>query len=108
MIFEAEKKLEKGYQKLLTFESSSGYVNFFNHNSRGYEWFGENPGHEALSAYGVQQFVEMKQVMPKMVSFDMIQRIENWLISKKDGTGGFHLSTKALDTFGRAPVNITK
>ena len=50
MIHEAQQKLEDGYKKLLTYESTNG----------GYEWFGNNPGHEALTAYGLMQFTEMK------------------------------------------------
>lgn len=35
--------LEEGYKRLLNFETSS----------KGYEWFGMAPGHEALTAYGL-------------------------------------------------------
>ena len=47
---EIKDNLEAGYKKLISFETSQ----------KGYEWFGEAPGHEALSAYGIGQFVEMK------------------------------------------------
>lgn len=40
---EGLKKLEEGYKHLMTFEAKKG----------GYEWFGADPGHEALSAYGL-------------------------------------------------------
>lgn len=43
MIIEGKKKLKEGYDRLLTFETKTG----------GYEWFGNTPGHEALTAYGV-------------------------------------------------------
>ena len=46
---EGMKKLEEGYKHLLTFEAKKG----------GYEWFGSDPGHEALTAYGLMQFSEM-------------------------------------------------
>lgn len=41
-----KSKLEEGYKKLIGYETSS----------RGYEWFGSAPGHEALTAYGLSQF----------------------------------------------------
>ena len=40
------KWLKEGYEKLITFETSS----------KGYEWFGDAPGHEALTSYGLGQF----------------------------------------------------
>jgi hypothetical protein len=40
---EIMEKLKDGYTRLLGFEASS----------KGYEWFGESPGHEALTAYGL-------------------------------------------------------
>lgn len=43
MIKEIVDKLRKGYQRLLTFETSS----------KGYEWFGKSPGHETLTGYGL-------------------------------------------------------
>ncbi|MEI3004871.1 MAG: hypothetical protein V8T87_09660 [Victivallales bacterium] len=46
--------LEQGYEKLTGFESENN----------GYEWFGGDPGHEALTAYGLMQFHEMKEIMP--------------------------------------------
>lgn len=46
-------KLKTGYDKLISFETSS----------KGYEWFGVAPGHEALSAYGIAQFNDMQKVV---------------------------------------------
>ena len=46
-IDEMEKQIKEnlltGYKKLISFETSE----------KGYEWFGDAPGHEALSAYGI-------------------------------------------------------
>ena len=42
----ARTLLDKGYGKLTSFECKK----------RGYEWFGSDPGHEALSAFGLMQF----------------------------------------------------
>lgn len=44
-----EEKMSKGYKRLVTFETPD----------EGYEWFGSSPPHEALSAYGLQEFVDM-------------------------------------------------
>ena len=43
MIVDMEAKLKDGYNKLITFETKKN----------GYEWFGETPAHEALTAYGL-------------------------------------------------------
>jgi len=68
---EGLEKLQKGYDHLLTFEAKKG----------GYEWFGSDPGHEALSAYGLMQFNEMQDVLPSVDS-KMITRVQDWLLSK--------------------------
>lgn len=88
--------LEKGYRKLVGFET----------RSKGYEWFGRAPGHEALTAYGVLQFHDMKKIFPK-VSQPMIQRTIQWLLARRDGKGGFLRSSRALDRFGRANIDNT-
>ena len=37
------KWLKTGYDKLVSFETGT----------KGYEWFGKSPGHEALTSYGL-------------------------------------------------------
>ena len=37
------KLLKEGYEKLISFETTT----------KGYEWFGTAPGHETLSSYGL-------------------------------------------------------
>jgi hypothetical protein len=88
--------LERGYRKLSGYESKD----------RGYEWFGANPGHEALTAYGLLQFKDMARVYPQ-VSKAMIERTSAWLRSRRDGQGGFQRNPRALDTFGRASKETT-
>jgi uncharacterized protein YfaS (alpha-2-macroglobulin family) len=88
--------LNNGYDKLTGYESAD----------RGFEWFGGNPGHEALTAYGLMQFEEMTEVFPK-VDRQMIARTRDWLRSRRDGKGGYKLSSRALDTFGRASQEVT-
>lgn len=55
----------------------------------------------ALTAYGLLQFTEMKKVFP--VDQSMLDRTTKWLLSRRDGKGGFERSSQALDEFGGAP-----
>ena len=95
IIEKARDLLEVSYKKLTGFESPT----------KGYEWFGADPGHEALTAYGLMQFTDMSQV--RKVDKDMVDRTRAWLLSRRDGKGGFSVNAKALDTFGRAPADTT-
>jgi uncharacterized protein YfaS (alpha-2-macroglobulin family) len=88
--------LDRGYKKLTGYESPS----------KGYEWFGGDPGHEALTAYGLMEFVDMAQVYDD-VDDRMIGRTADWLKSRRDGEGGYEQSSKALDSFGRAGPEVT-
>lgn len=90
------EKLRTGFEKLQTFETST----------RGYEWFGDAPGHETLTAYGLAQFRDMRAVTD-FVSEDTIERNQRWLLERKGGNGQFKLNERALDTFGRAAQNIS-
>jgi uncharacterized protein YfaS (alpha-2-macroglobulin family) len=94
-IEKARSLLDVSYKKLIGFES----------RSRGYEWFGADPGHEALTAYGLLQFTDMSHV--RAVDKDMLDRTRAWLLSRRDGKGGFNMNAKALDSFGRAPLDTT-
>ncbi|MBL4592864.1 MAG: hypothetical protein JKX68_03500 [Flavobacteriales bacterium] len=89
-------KLARGYKKLTSYETKS----------KGYEWFGSSPGHEALTAYGLMQFNDMKDVYPD-VSNDMVDRTAKWIMSRRDGKGGFKKNPRALDQFGRASAEVT-
>ncbi|MCC6252654.1 MAG: hypothetical protein IT238_09365 [Bacteroidia bacterium] len=92
----ANELIAKGYKRLITFETKE----------KGYEWFGGAPGHEALTAYGLMQFNDMKRVYSG-VEQSMIDRTADWLMASKDGIGGYKRNSKALDNFGRADKNIT-
>ena len=87
--------LEKGYKRLVSFECGK----------HGYEWFGGDPGHEALTAYGLLEFTDMSQV--REVDAKMIERTRAWLLERRDGKGGFQRNSRALDSFGRAPQETT-
>ena len=91
-----DQKLDRGYKKLTSYETKE----------KGYEWFGSSPGHEALTAYGLMQFNDMKHVYAD-VSNEMVMRTSKWLMSRKDGNGGFKKNPRALDQFGRASEEVT-
>ncbi len=76
--------LDRGYAKLTSFECQR----------RGYEWFGSDPGHEALSAFGLMQFADMTRVMS--VSESMVARTRKWLMGRRDGAGGFKRNPRHL------------
>ncbi|MGD1848536.1 MAG: TonB family protein [Salibacteraceae bacterium] len=92
----AEGMVERGYERLISFETAE----------KGYEWFGGVPAHEGLTAYGLMEFVDMKNVYAS-VDDDMIARTTNWMAKRKDGKGGFKRNSKALDSFGRASDQVT-
>ena len=94
--------LGRGYQKLTSFEC----LNPAKNQREGYEWFGGTaPAHEALTAYGLMQFRDMAHIYP--VDRAMLKRTRGYLMSRRDGQGGFKRNPRALDTFGRAPDHIT-
>lgn len=88
--------LDRGYRKLVSFETKQ----------KGYEWFGSSPPHEALTAYGVLEFMDMKSVYGS-VDDAMIERTVAFLKTRRDGKGGFKRNKKALDSFGRASAEVT-
>ncbi len=79
--------LKKGYEKLAGFECKQ----------KGYEWFGEDPGHETLTAYGLLEFSDMARVHP--VDGGMLQRTRQWLLAARDSKGGFKRERRALHTW---------
>lgn len=91
----ARDLLPKGYHRIVGYECKQ----------RGYEWFGGDPGHEALSAYGLLEFTDMAKVYD--VDQGMVARTRQWLLSRRDGNGGFQRNARALDSFGRAPQTVT-
>ncbi len=95
---EIEKKaldfIKKGYKKLAGYETSKD----------GFEWYGKAPPHEALTAYGLMEFTEMKEVF-NGVSEPMLQRTINYLLSRKNGKGGFK-QNRGKYGFSAAPENV--
>ena len=72
----AEGYINIGYPRLVTFECKSG----------GFSWFGNEPAHQVLTAYGLLEFSDMARVHE--VDLNVIARTQNWLASKQqpDGT----------------------
>jgi hypothetical protein len=91
----ANDLLNRGYKRLTTFEAPD----------KGYEWFGANPGHEGLTAYGIMEFTDMKKAGGD-VDQQMIDRSANWLMSHKDGNGGFKREQHAYHNFGMISNDI--
>jgi len=96
LIERTQGMLDRGYNKLTGYESPE----------KGYEWFGGDPGHEALTAYGLMEFVDMTRVYDD-VSKPMIERTARWLKSRRDGKGGYKRNPRALDSFGSASEEVT-
>lgn len=74
----ANTYIENGYKRLKAYEIKGG----------GFEWFGHPPAHEGLTAYGLIEFYEMRKVY-NGVDEDMMQRTRDWLLSRRNGKGGF-------------------
>ncbi len=91
MIERSNSLLEKGYKRLIGFECKGG----------GFEWFGADPGHEALTAYGLMEFTDMSKV--RDVDTEMLARTREWLLSTRDGKGGFKRERRALHTWVTNP-----
>jgi hypothetical protein len=94
-IARASDLLDRGYKRLTTFETTQ----------KGYEWFGANPGHEGLTAYGIMEFVDMKNAGAD-VDQKMLDRTADWLLKHKDGKGGFNREQHAYHDFGRISDDI--
>ena len=93
----AKALLDKGYGRLTGFECPDTPLRI----KQGYEWFGaaDRP-HLALTAYGLLQFKDMARVHP--VDPAMIKRTQAFLMSRRDGRGGF-AQPDDHHSFGSAP-----
>ncbi|MCG3172998.1 MAG: hypothetical protein GMKNLPBB_01170 [Myxococcota bacterium] len=69
--------VSQGYQRLLTFEVKGG----------GFEWFGNDPAHLILTAYGLLEFYEMSKVFT--VDPAVISRTQNWLAGLQQSDGSW-------------------
>jgi uncharacterized protein YfaS (alpha-2-macroglobulin family) len=87
-MMKATQYLNTGYQKILTFETKQGGFGW---------WAGQNEPVTWVTAYGLQQLVDMSTVTD--VDPAVIERVRAWLISKQNGEGAW---TVAGATHGEA------
>lgn len=92
----AEALIGRGYERLVGFECSRD----------GFEWFGSDPGHEVLSAYGLLEFADTAAAAD-IVDGEMVARTRAWLLGRRNGEGGYDLDPQSLDSFGRAAPEVT-
>jgi hypothetical protein len=91
----AKDLLAKGYARLTSFECPDTPEK----RKHGFEWFGAaDMQHEALTAYGLLQFKDMARVSP--VDPQLIKRTQEFLLSRRDGKGGFTQNPRALHSWG--------
>jgi len=91
LIERSSQILTTGYGRLMGFECQSG----------GFEWFGNDPGHDALTAYGLLEFTDMSKV--RHVDPAMLDRTRKWMLGQRDGQGGFARKTHTLHTWLAEP-----
>lgn len=106
----ARKYMSSAYTKLAGYECVDG----------GFDWYGESPADERLTAYGLLEFMDMKKVYSR-VNQNMIDRTAAWLTTRlnNDGTwqGGYYgyshyqavhnaYITHAMSVYGK--INIEK
>lgn len=91
----ARELLPKGYRKITGYEC----------RQKGYEWFGADPGHEALTAYGLLQFHDMRKVFD--VDAAMVERTQQWLLARRDGKGNYPHAGQDHHSFGGCPTPVT-
>ena len=91
LISRSNALLDAGYARLIGFEC----------RNKGYEWFGEDPGHECLTAYGLLEFTDMSAV--RNVDQTMLADTRRWLMARRDGKGGFTHERRALHTWVADP-----
>jgi uncharacterized protein YfaS (alpha-2-macroglobulin family) len=95
LIEQSAEILNRGYDRLRGFECPSG----------GFEWFGADPGHDALTAYGLMEFTDMSRVRP--VDPVLIERTRAWLLAQRDGRGTFARKTHTLHVWLAEPEVAT-
>jgi len=90
----AKNLLDKGYGRLTSFECPDTPLK----TKHGFEWFGgADQQHEGLTAYGLLQFKDMARVHP--VDPKLIQRTQAFLMSRRDGQGGFKFNPRSLHSW---------
>ncbi len=80
----ATEYIAQGYQRLLSYEVTGG----------GFEWFGGDPAHRILTAYGLLEFYDMSQVFD--VDPAVITRTQDWLLSQQEADGRFRAAQEGI------------
>jgi hypothetical protein len=80
----AEQYINVGYQRLVTFECKSG----------GFSWFGDEPAHQILTAYGLLEFTDMAKV--HAVDPALIDRTANWLAARQKPNGTWEETSQGI------------
>jgi len=80
----AESYINTGYQRLVTFECKSG----------GFSWFGDEPAHQILTAYGLLEFSDMARVHD--VDPAVISRTQAWLAGKQKPDGSWSETNQGI------------
>jgi hypothetical protein len=91
----AHQYINLGYQRLLAFEVAGG----------GFEWFGNAPANQVLTAYGLMEFVDMARVYE--VDPQVVARTAEWLLSRQNGDGSWSPDAAYLhaESWGRVQAN---
>jgi hypothetical protein len=98
----AKQLLDRGYARLTSFECPDTPLKM----KHGFEWFGAaDMAHEALTAYGLLQFKDMARV--HAVDPKLISRTQAYLLSRRDGAGGFLQNARGHHSFGQTPKYTT-
>ncbi|MBO9154307.1 TonB-dependent receptor plug domain-containing protein [Chitinophaga sp. GCM10012297] len=79
--------IQQGYARLISFETKQD----------GFEWFGHTPPHTGLTAMGLMEFTDMQEFVN--VDRAMIERTKKWLLSRRDGKGGFKMNDHGMGQF---------
>ena len=82
----AQRFIQLGYQRLLTFEVAGG----------GFDWFGNPPANRTLTAYGLMEFKDMAAVCS--VDPRLIQRTEKWLLSQQRPDGSWDSESHMMES----------
>ncbi len=80
----AREYINQGYQRLLSYEVDGG----------GFEWFGNDPAHRVLTAYGLMEFHDMSMVHD--VDPAIITRTQDWLLSLAESDGHYEFDAGGI------------
>ncbi|MCA9269343.1 MAG: hypothetical protein KDA41_12770, partial [Planctomycetales bacterium] len=81
----ARQYIHVGYQRLVSFEVDGG----------GFDWFGNPPANQTLTAYGLMEFEDMAQVYD--VDPQLIERTRRWLLSRRQPDGRWKAEPNMLN-----------